>query len=37
MYDNLELITLALIPGFMIIDLVHHARAYQTPRVEIAR
>jgi hypothetical protein len=37
MYDNLELIAQALIPGFVIIDLVLYARAYQTPLVETAR
>jgi sterol desaturase/sphingolipid hydroxylase (fatty acid hydroxylase superfamily) len=33
MYDHLDLMALALIPGFMIIDLVHRSRAYQTPRL----
>lgn len=31
MYDHLELMALALIPGFMLLDLVHGSRAYQTP------
>jgi sterol desaturase/sphingolipid hydroxylase (fatty acid hydroxylase superfamily) len=33
MYDHLELVALALIPGFMVLDLVYGSRAYQTPRL----
>ncbi len=33
MFDHLDIIALALIPGFMILDLVHQARDYQTPRL----
>lgn len=31
MYHHLELIALALIPGFMLVDLLYGARAYQKP------
>lgn len=33
MYDHLDLIALALIPGFMIIDLLYGARDYRKPRL----
>ena len=33
MYDHLDFIALALIPGFMVIDLVHRSRSYRTPRL----
>lgn len=33
MYQYLDVIALALIPGFMLLDLVHHARRYRTPRL----
>jgi sterol desaturase/sphingolipid hydroxylase (fatty acid hydroxylase superfamily) len=32
MYDYLEIITLALIPGFLLLDLVVHKRRYAKPR-----
>lgn len=32
MYDYLGYLTLALIPGFIALDLVHRQRAYETPR-----
>jgi len=32
MYGYLELLTLALIPGFIALDLVYHRRSYPTPR-----
>lgn len=33
MFEYLDLAALALIPGFMIVDLLHRARTYQTPRL----
>jgi sterol desaturase/sphingolipid hydroxylase (fatty acid hydroxylase superfamily) len=32
MFDYLDLIALGHIPGFMLLDLVHGARTYETPR-----
>lgn len=33
MYEHLEILALALIPGFMLVDLVHGSRRYQKPRL----